>query len=143
MKRLMINLVLVLTFIGIAGWANAIEIQDGDKMAILLGGRMEIWEWAPSGFLRLLTDELKNSGINRQPWLASNNRKTGQMLEHLETDVIEQHPIYALIVPLSADYNAFAEKVPNESFTNNLGAIIEKLKAANIKVIIATSYAAN
>ncbi len=122
---------------------SEIVVKDGDKLAILTGQSFECWSWSPSGYMRLLTDTLAAAGVKQSPWLYLENQKTEQLLAKLDSEVIAKKPVYALVVPGTADYNPWTEKSVSEVFTKNLVGIITKLKAANIKTVIMTSYAVN
>ena len=142
--KLKYNTVLVALLIGVSYPCKAIDIQDGDKLAIIGGhNRMEIWDWEPSGYSRLLTNELANVGVKKFPLVLAPGRTTEQMLANLQSDVIEQRPILAVIIPANADYNCYTTKTPNESYYANLKTIVEQLKAESIKPVLVTSYALN
>jgi len=128
---------------GVPFLAKGIEMKDGDQIAILSGQNFEIHSWSISGYMRLLNNELARAGIRKSPWIFLESKKTEQMRECLDNDVIAKKPFYVLIIPGAADYNPWSEKTVSESFTKNLAEIIRKLKAANIKTAIATSYAVN
>ena len=138
------TLVLALTLVWGAGFAHGgVFIKDGGQIAVLSGQSFEINSWSPSGYMRLLTDELAKAGVKKAPWIVLDKQKTDQMLTRLDSDVIANHPICALIIPGNSDYNAFAQKSVDESFTKNLDEIIAKLDAAHIKAVLVTSYASN
>lgn len=120
-----------------------LELKDGNQIALLSGQSFDIWNWSPSGYLRLLTDELAKSGIKKQPWIPLEGQKTEQMLARLDAEVIAKKPVFALIIPGTADYNPFAERKVSAAFTNNLDAILVKLQAAGVKTVLVTSYASN
>jgi len=123
--------------------SRAMNIENGETISVLDGARLEFWEWEPSGFCRLVTDELAKCGIKKNPFGVGLDRvKTAEMLARLDS-VIEASPAYAILMPMCADYNPWTEPHPSESYTKNLGEIMTKLKAANIKTIIVTSYAQN
>ena len=123
--------------------SRAISIENGDTISVLTGGRLEYWEWEPSGFCSLVADELAQCGIKKGPFGIGLDRvKTADMLARLDS-VIEASPAYAILIPSCADYNPYTEPHPSESYTNNLREIMAKLKAANIKTIIVTSYPRN
>ena len=142
--KLKYNTVLVALLIGVSYPSQAMDIQDGDKLAIMGGNnRMEIWDWEPSGYSRLLTNELANVGVKKTPLVLPPGRTTEQMLANLQSDVIEQRPVLAVIMPGNADYNCFTTKTPSESYYANLKAIVEQLKAESIKPVLVTSYVLN
>lgn len=120
-----------------------LELKDGDKIAILTGQSFDIWNWSPSGYMRLLTGELAKAGVKKELWIPLEGQKTAQMLERLDADVIAKRPAYTLIIPGTADYNPFAERKVAAAFTNNLEAVLVKLQAAGLKTALATSYASN
>ena len=124
-------------------FAAGLELKDGDKIAFLTGQSFDIWNWSPSGYMRLLTDELAKAGVKKEIWVPLEGQKTAQMLERLDADVIAKKPVFTLIVPGTADYNAFAERAVPAAFTNNLEAVLVKLQAAGVKTVLVTSYASN
>ena len=129
-------------FIGASSFAMGMEIRDGDQIAVLSGQGFP-YAWSPSGYLRLLTDELAKAGVKKAPWIFLDGQKTGQMLERLDGDVIAKKPVLALIIPGAADYNSQAQKTVDAPFTKNLEAVIAKLQEAHIRTILVTSYAQN
>ena len=143
MKHLFNKLALVALFVGLPFFAKAIDFKDGDKIAILEGQNFETWSWSPSGYMRLLTTELEKSGVKNPITISMGGQKTEQMAARIDNDVIAKKPAYVLIIPGTADYNVFAQKTVDESFNKNLVGVIEKLKAANIKTVLATSYSSN
>lgn len=143
MKPIHITILVAFLF-GVSFSCEAVDMQDGDKVAIMFGQqRMEIWEWDASGYARLVTGELANAGIRKSPLLLPGSRKTDQMLENLQEEVLAPRPVFAVIYPGTADYNVFAEKTPKENFRANLKAIVEQLQAEDIKPVLVTSYAMN
>jgi len=130
-------------FLAVPFLAGGFEMKDGDAIAILSGQSFEIWNWSPSGYMHLLTDELAKAGIKKNLWIPLEGLKTVQMLQRLDGDVIAKKPVYALIVPGTADYNPFAQRTVSAEFTNNLESILVKLRTAGIRTILVTSYASN
>ncbi|MEI6070993.1 MAG: GDSL-type esterase/lipase family protein [Verrucomicrobiae bacterium] len=144
MKPIFRKLALLALFIGAPLFANALDLKDGDQIAVLSGQNFEIWSCGPSGYIRLLLNEFTKAGIKQEPRLiALEGKKTEQMLARLDDEVIAKKPVVALIIPGTEDYNPWAEKTVSESFKNNLDAIIGKLHAASIKTVLVTSYACN
>ena len=123
--------------------AKGLELKVGDRIAMLSGPSLEIWNWSPSGYMRLLTDEITKAGVKNIGWICLENQKMAQMLARLDEEIIAKAPVYALIIPGTADYNPWTEKTVSEAFKRNLTEIVRKLKAANIKTVIATSYVVN
>lgn len=120
-----------------------ISLTNGDAVAILSGQHFENYCWSPSGYMRLLTDEVGRAGVAKFPWLFLDGLTTTQMVAQLDLEVIAQKPVCVLIVPGTKDYNIWTVKSVSESFRTNLVTIIGKLQAAQIKTVIATSYAKN
>lgn len=143
MMRFLKHVSLAALILWVPFFAAGLELKDGDKIALLSGQSFDIWNWSPSGYLRLLTDELAKAGIRKDLWIPLEGQKTAQMLVRLGSDVIAKKPVYALIIPGTADYNPFAERTVPVAFTNNLEAILDKLHAAGIKTVLVTSYASN
>jgi hypothetical protein len=119
-----------------------LKIKNGDKVAILSGQRFRNYEWSPLGHMRLATDELKKAGVTRFPFIVE-GRKTAQILKNLEAKVIAKKPVMALLMPGTGDYNPWRTKTVDAAFASNLEQIVQKLKAADIKTALATSYATN
>lgn len=134
---------LTILFLATFSFSAGLELKDGDKIAILSGQSFEIWNWSPSGYMRLLTDELAKAGVKKDLWIPLEGQKTAQMLERLDSDVIAKKVTYVLIIPGTADYNPWAERNVSVAFTNNLEGLLVKLQAAHIKTILVTSYASN
>lgn len=141
--RILQAVVLAICFLWAPFFAHGLELRDGDKIAFLTGQSFDIWNWSPSGYMRLLTDELAKAGVKKEIWVPLEGQKTAQMLERVDADVIAKKPVYALIIPGTADYNPFAERTVPAAFTNNLEAVLVKLKGAGIKTVLVTSYASN
>jgi lysophospholipase L1-like esterase len=123
--------------------SRATILQPSDKIAILSGQVFEAWGWAPSGYIRLITDELEKTGMKRPVSINLERKTTGQMLAGLDTDVIAKKPAFVLLIPGNRDYNVYTQSFVDESFTKNLAAIIEKLQAAEIPMVLVTSHAKN
>jgi len=143
MKHLLKKLALVALFVVLPFCVKAVDLKDGDKIAVLSGQSFEIWSWSPSGYTHLLTSELEKSGVKNPITICFEGQKTEQMLARVDIDVIAKKPVCVLIIPGTGDYNAFAQKTVDAAFTQNLAGVIEKLQAANIKTVLATSYAVN
>lgn len=141
--RFVITVSLAALLLAVPAFAHGLELKDGDKIAILTGQSFDIWNWSPSGYMRLLTGELAKAGVKKEPWIPLEGQKTAQMLERLDADVIAKRPACTLIIPGTADYNPFAERKVAAAFTNNLEAVLVKLQAAGLKTVLATSYASN
>ena len=134
---------LIALFLATSSFSAGLELKDGDKIAILTGQSFDIWNWSPSGYMRLLTDELAKAGVKKELWIPLEGQKTAQMIERVDADVIAKKPVYVLIIPGTADYNPFAERTVPAAFTNNLEAVLDKLQAAGIKTVLVTSFASN
>lgn len=130
-------------FVGAINCSQAAPLQPGEKMAILSGQSFETWGWGTSGYIRLVTKEIEKTGVRGPVSICLENKKTEQMLAALDTDVIAKKTAHVLIIPGTKDYNVFAQRTVDESFIQNLTAIIEKLQAADIPMVLATSYAKN
>jgi len=130
--------------VGIAfNFAPATELEPGEKMAILSGQSFETYGWGTSGYIRLVTKEVEKTGVRGPVSVCIQNKKTEQMLAVLDADLIAKKPAYVLIIPGTQDYNVFTQETVDESFTQNLTRIIEKLQAAEIPMVLATSHAVN
>ena len=143
MKSFFGKLVLGAWLVGAPMFGHAMDLKDGDKIAVLSGQNFEIWSCGSNGYIRLLLNELAKSGVKQSPVVLLEGQTTGQMLARLDSEVIAKRPVVAVIIPGNADYNAWTEKTVSESFANNLKAIVVKLKAAKIKTVFVTSHVSN
>lgn len=141
MKHAFKRWILVL-WIGSSFAVRGMDLKDGDKVAFITGQAFELWSWSPSGYMRLLTDKLADAGIKKDPLVVLERVTTTQMLQRVDDDVIAKAPRYAIIIPGTADYNAWTERVVAAEFIQNLAGVIEKLQAAKIKPILVTTYPA-
>jgi lysophospholipase L1-like esterase len=121
----------------------ALDLKPTDKVAVLSGQSFEGWSWAPSGYLRLVSDELTKAGLNSQPSIDFENIKTSEMVQHIDADVIAKAPAYVLLIPGMADYNPWTQAAVDDSYKANLETVIGKLQAANIKTVLVVAYASN
>ena len=122
---------------------QAFEMKDGDQVVILSGQNFEIWGWSPSGYVRLVVDELVKSGMKESALIPVDRSKIAEMFQYVESDIIPRKPSYVLIIPGTVDYNPWSQKEAPESFKATLMDMVEKLQAAGIQPILATSYASN
>jgi len=99
-----------------------------------------LWSWAPSGYMRLLADELSGQGIQGAALIVLEKIKTGEMRGLLDESVLAKNPDLVIIVPGSADYNPWEKPTVPEEFKENLTAIVGKLRAADIRTVLVTSY---
>lgn len=143
MKSIFNKRVLLAGCLGLSMFAHAMDLKDGDKVAVLSGQNFEIWSCGTYGYIRLLINELAKEGVQHSPLILLEWQKTDQMLARLDSEVIAKGPVVAVIIPGSADYNAGVAETVSESFRNNLETIIGKLKAASIKTALVTSYESN
>ena len=137
--RLFKRFAIAALFIGMPLLAEALELKNGDKIAVLTGQKFETYGWAPSGYLRLITDELAKFGIKNALPICIDG-KTEMMLALIDNDVIAKKPAYVLIIPGNADYNVFEHRPMDPAFNLNLETIIGKLQSAKIKTVLVTSY---
>ncbi|WPJ97342.1 GDSL-type esterase/lipase family protein [Coraliomargarita algicola] len=137
------KLTLTTLFLAALNGLLAKELQPGEKMAILSGQSFETWGWGPSGYIRLVVEELGKTGVSGAVSICLENWKTSQMLAALDSEVIAKKPAAVLIIPGTRDYNVFKGEQVEESFKQNLSAVIEKLQTAQISMVLVTSYAKN
>ena len=122
-------------------YTGAAEIQNGDQIAILSGQSLRNYAWSASGHLKLVVDELKQSGVTQFPLINLEQKTTQQMLDCLDQEVIAKKPLHVLIIPGTKDYNTWRESKMPENTRQNLNTILTKLKQAGIPTSIMTSYA--
>ena len=130
-------LVVCLIALLLAGSSHAQEIQPSDKIAMLTGTNLGIWEWSPSGYQRLVATELDKAGV-KNPWIRITGKNTTQIREALEEEIISKRPKIAVLMPGNKDFNPWKSEVVETSYTENLTAIVAKLQTAGIPVILVT-----
>ena len=123
-----------------SGFCSFADIMvKNDETIAFLGDSITQFGNAPDGYLHLIMDGLKRSGVNANmiPAGVSGN-KSNQMLGRLDQDVISKKPDWMLLSCGVNDVGHGAKGVSLEDFKKNINTILDKLQAAGIKVMILT-----
>ena len=126
-------------FLAASALSAQITVRNGDRIAFL-GDSITQQGNGPSGYLNLVMSALEANGIKAVKVPAGiSGHKSNQMLARLERDVIQKKP---QIMTLSCGVNDVwhgQRGVPLEDYKKNITQIVDKAKAAGIKVYILTS----
>ena len=127
----------LLVLCGISGrQASEIAVKDGQTIA-LVGDSITDDGWNnPTGYVKLTVAGLKANGIRVASIPAGIRGDTSdQMLERLKRDVLDKKPGWMI---LSSGVND-ARGVPLARYKTNITAIVDRCKAAGVKVVILTA----
>jgi len=116
--------------------ASGIAVKDGQKIAFL-GDSITEYGWNnPTGYVKLTVSGLKANGIRVASIPAGISGNTSdQMRERLKRDVLDKKPDWMI---LSCGVND-ARGVPLARYKTNIAAIVDRCKAAGVKVVILTA----
>ena len=127
--------------------APSLAVKNGDKIAFL-GDSITAGGVKEKGYATLVMEALKSEGldVSSVPAGKSGNR-SNDMLARLDTDVISKKPQWLLLSCGVNDVWHFKlrlgartfQGVPLEDYKKNITAILDKAKAAGIKVMILTA----
>lgn len=122
--------------------AGPIPFQSGDKIAFLGDSITELGTKNASGYVNLVMDGLKRSGINATlvPAGVSGNQCI-HMIKRLDKDVISKKPQWMFLSCGVNDANNGMDNpgIPLETYKKTIGEILDKCKKAQINVIILTA----
>lgn len=120
--------------------AQELMVKSGDKIAFLgdsitaMGGNL------PGGYVNLVIKGLEANGLVVAPIKAGiSGHKSNDMLARVDRDVISKKPD---IMTLSCGVNDVwhgPNGVPLDKYKTNITELVDKVQAANIKVVILTS----
>jgi len=127
--------------------APELAVKNGDKIAFL-GDSITANGARPNGYVTLVMDALKKEGLDVSHVPAGKSgHRSNDMLARLDTDVIGKKPQWMVLSCGVNDVWHFKlrlgkrtfQGVPLEDYKRNITAIIDKAKAADIKVLVLTS----
>lgn len=117
-----------------------IAVADGQKIAFL-GDSITQRGWdLPNGYVRLVVAGLAGNGINVTAIPAGvSGQKSHEMLGRVDQDVISKKPDWMLVSCGVNDVWHGEKGVPLDQYKKNMAAIVDKVQAAGIKVMILTA----
>jgi lysophospholipase L1-like esterase len=119
-------------------WAE-ILVKDGETIAFL-GDSITQQGGSPGGYVSLVMEALKANGVKAKAINAGiSGHKSNQMLARLDKDVIEKKPQWMTLSCGVNDVWHGERGVPLEQYKQNITQIVDKAKAAGIKVVILTA----
>jgi lysophospholipase L1-like esterase len=115
--------------------ATNLLVKDGQTVAFL-GDSITGMGWGVSGgFVHLVVDGLAANGVKITPIPAGvGGNRSGEMLARVDKDVIDKKPDWVL---LNCGVNdVWSRSIDLPTYEKNITAIVDKLQAAGIKVMI-------
>ncbi len=123
----------------LAGAAELL-VKDGQKVAFLGDSITAEGQGSATGYCQLVIAGLKANGVNASLIAAGiSGHKSNDMLARVERDVIAKRPDWMTLSCGVNDVWHGARGVPLEAYKTNLTALVDKVTAAGIKVLILTS----
>ena len=119
---------------------DAIKLKKGDSIIFFgdslteLAGREAPKEHVTKGYVRIVREKLaaKHSDLDlKVDWVATGGHTVPDLLKRVDKDVIAKKPTIVVIQIGCND----ARRIPKQRFQTGLEELIEKLQAANIRVI--------
>lgn len=121
-------------------FAEGIAVKSGEKIAFMGDSITADGMGSPSGYCRLVISGLDVNGVTATPIAAGvSGHKSNQMLERLERDVLSKKPEWMTLSCGVNDVWHGNNGVPLEPYKKNITEILEKCKAAGVKVMILTA----
>ena len=122
------------------GSAEELIVTNGAKIAFLGDSITQSGGHNPGGYVNLVVKGLDANGLKVTPIKAGiGGHKSNDMLARVDRDVISEKPD---IMTLSCGVNDVWQGergVPLEAYKTNITALVDKVQAASIKVVILTS----
>ena len=135
MKYIAVFTVAVLMAVSVSA---EILVKSGETI-VFLGDSITQFGNRPDGYVRLVMDGLKRSGIDAKMIPAGiSGHKSNDMLGRVDRDVIRHKPDWMLLSCGVNDVGHGIRGVKLEDFKKNITAILDKAQAAGIKVMILT-----
>ena len=121
-----------------AGLHAEMLIKNGDRVAFL-GDSITQFGNRPYGYVQLVMDGLKRSGVNATAIPAGiSGNKSNDMLRRLERDVIKKKATVLLLSCGVNDVGHGKRGVELPDYKKNITAILDKAQAAGIRIVILT-----
>jgi lysophospholipase L1-like esterase len=127
---------------GANAFGQEVLVKNGEKIAFLGDSITQQGAGFPGGYVQLVMSGLEANGIKAVSIPAGiGGHKSPQMLERLERDVLSKKPEWML---LSCGVNDVMHQGSNngvmlEPYKANITQILDKCKAAGVKVLVATA----
>ncbi|MDR3707372.1 MAG: GDSL-type esterase/lipase family protein [Capsulimonadaceae bacterium] len=123
-----------------AAQAQSISIRNNQKVAFL-GDSITHYGWSePKGYVHLVVDCLAANGVSVVPVPAGVSGNTSQdMLARLDRDVLSKTPDWMTLSCGVNDVWHGDRGVAFAPYMTNISSIVDKARAANVKVIILTA----
>ncbi len=120
--------------------AGPLLIAEGQKVAFL-GDSITQFGWdKPTGYVKLVVSGLAACGITVTPVPAGvSGHKSNDMLGRVDNDVLSKKPDWMTLSCGVNDVWHGANGVPLDKYQENITAILDKAKAAGVRVMILTS----
>ncbi|MGI5868769.1 MAG: SGNH/GDSL hydrolase family protein [Kiritimatiellia bacterium] len=117
-----------------------VAVKNGDAIAFLGDSITQQGNNAASGYIHLVIDGLKAAGVEAKPVAAGiSGHKSDNMLARVEKDVIEKKPQWMTLSCGVNDVWHGARGVSLEDYKANITALVGKVDAAGIKIMILTA----
>ncbi len=138
LKRIKFTAIAAAVLCSMAGLHAEILIKNGDRVAFL-GDSITNFGNRPYGYVQLVMDGLKRNGVNATAIPAGiSGNKSNDMLRRLDRDVIRKKATVMLLSCGVNDVGHGKRGVELPDYKKNITAILDKAKAAGIRVVILT-----
>ena len=120
--------------------AIAVVVTSGQKIAFMGDSITEYGARDASGYVNEVISGLQANGITVTPVLAGiSGHKSNDMLARLENDVLSKKPDWMTLSCVVNDVWHGKDGVPLDKYKENMSAILDRAKAAGVKVMILTA----
>ena len=133
-----------LAFLAILSCVSAacgdVAVKSGDAIAFLGDSITQQGNNGPGGYIHLVIDGLKAAGVEARPIAAGiSGHKSNNMLARVDNDVIAKRPQWMTLSCGVNDVWHGANGVPLDAYMTNITALVDKVDAAGIKVVVLTA----
>ena len=117
-----------------------VAVKSGDAIAFLGDSITQQGNNGPGGYIHLVIDGLKAAGVEARPIAAGiSGHKSNNMLARVDKDVIAKQPQWMTLSCGVNDVWHGANGVPLDAYMTNITALVDKVDAAGIKVVVLTA----
>jgi len=118
---------------------GAIAVKDGDRIAFLGDSITQFGNGNEGGYVNLVMRGLAQCGVKAEKIPAGvSGNKSDQMLARLQRDVLDKKADWMVLSCGVNDVGHGSKGVALEPFKTNVVAIVDRCKAAGVRVILAT-----
>src|SRR4051812_11752190 len=129
-----------LALLGLAARAEDLPVKNGEKIAFMGDSITQDGASGPGGYVHLTISGLKAVGVQATAIPAGiSGHKSNDMLKRLEKDVLEKKPQWMTLSCGVNDVWHGAKVVPLEDYKKNITEIVDKARAADVKVVMLTA----